>query len=245
MAITWDAGTAITGEGSVTPGAQYARVYLDTVPAWFSQSADSPPRYYSLGIVGGLDGDYRSNGIRLHYVHQELIVDMLAPPSLYWVLEDGVSGTLYRGVSDVLDQPVICWVYNSAAQTAANNAITTVTFDSEVEDDWAMHSPTTNPTRVTCVVPGWYHIIGRVGFPANANGQRSLSIVKNGTGYYGQVTPTPNVGGTSPLIAEASTLLELAVGDYVELQVSQNSGGGLALQINAPSYSALQLMKVA
>lgn len=119
-------------------------------------------------------------------------------------------------------------VYNSAAQSLANDTITAITFDSETLDVGAMHSTSSNTSRVT--VPangaGLYLIFGSVRYASNATGQRQARLKKNGTTDLALDTLTV-VAATSIAAAHARAIVDLAAGDYVELYGYQNSGGAL------------------
>jgi len=127
------------------------------------------------------------------------------------------SGSTYVGVS----------VYKSGNQSIANATFTAVTFDSETFDTDAFHSTSSNTSRFT--VPsgkaGKYLLTGVIAF-ATGTGTREVAIYKNGAAVnYGVTLPaSANPLGTYMPI---SYVLSLAVADYVEIFVYQNSGGAL------------------
>lgn len=88
-----------------------------------------------------------------------------------------------------------------------------------------------NPTRLTCRLAGLYYIHGAAVFALHATGQRLIKLLKNGTEFYQDFRMPMAVFGT-PIIL--STLLYLAVGDYIEMQAWQNSGGNLDLSYTTP-----------
>lgn len=118
-------------------------------------------------------------------------------------------------------------VYNSANQTIANTAWTLLAFDSERYDTDAIHNPTTNNSRLTCKTAGKYIISGQATFYSNTIGLRYVDIFLNGAKILGRFCQAALNGDTSPV--ETTTVWELAVNDYVELRVYQNSGGNLAV----------------
>jgi hypothetical protein len=127
------------------------------------------------------------------------------------------AGSTYAGVS----------AYRTANQSIANATFTAVAFDAETFDTDAFHSTSTNTSRFT--VPsgkaGKYLITGTIAF-ATGTGTREVAYYKNGAAVnYGPTLPaSANPLGTYIPI---SYVLSLAVADYVEIFVYQNSGGAL------------------
>ena len=121
-----------------------------------------------------------------------------------------------------------CSVTASADQTIANGTYTTLTFNQETYDTDGFHSTSSNTGRFT--VPagkaGYYSIYAQVVFSKTvAINNGDLRIMKNGSvlQYSGEV------GGTTSAIPMINFTLiaNLAVADYLEIQVSQESGGNL------------------
>lgn len=117
--------------------------------------------------------------------------------------------------------------YQGTAQSVANNTWVSVTLDSEEYDSDNGHSTTTNSSRYVVQVPGTYLIIGSIGLVSNATGNRGCRITVSGTAVYGSFvkTATPDSTGSAGLITAASHVC--GVGDYIEIQVHQNSGAAL------------------
>lgn len=118
-------------------------------------------------------------------------------------------------------------VYQTVTQTIATGTWTAITQDSTILDTDSQHSNSTNNSRFTCQIAGWYSVSGAVGFNTNSTGARGASIYKNGA-----VLPTGSgaVTATSNAIHVATAgrvLVQLGVGDYVEMYGWQNSGGNL------------------
>jgi hypothetical protein len=138
-----------------------------------------------------------------------------------------------------------CLAYPSGNTTLSNTVYTTINMNSEVFDTDGFHSTTTNTSRLT--VPsgkdGYYHIIASGPFGANATGVRIFNIRKNGANlakaYTAGATAAGGVSVTNHYIAN------LAVGDYIEVQAMQNSGGNLDLEGGAnASDTYLAMYKV-
>lgn len=115
----------------------------------------------------------------------------------------------------------------SVAQAIPSATWTSITFDLEDADTNTLHSTVTNTNRITIVTPGVYAISASVGF-VPGGGLRSIRFIKNGD----PTVPLVVAEGLDPPDANnsgvtASTHARLAAGDYVEVQVNQNSGGSL------------------
>ena len=93
------------------------------------------------------------------------------------------------------------------------------------------------PTRLTAQVAGRYQISGATMWSGGGGGTfRNTGILLNGTTYIALVTDAPIPSGGGQVL---STLFELNAGDYVELVVEQNSGGGLnIIRAGAPFTDA-------
>lgn len=117
-------------------------------------------------------------------------------------------------------------LYQATAQTVANATWTATTFDSNLLDNYGGHSNSTNNSRYTSQVAGWYSLRGGGGWVTAASGTgRGADFYKNGAFYQ----PGAAVVGSSGAVhvTPATGDMFLAVGDYVELWVWQNSGGNL------------------
>lgn len=103
-----------------------------------------------------------------------------------------------------------------------------LTLDTEVYDSDGGHSTTTNTSRYTVQVAGTYYISGSCGYPGTAGGNRSTRIAVNGSPAQGsQVADAPTTTANS-WYGIATCFAVLNVGDYVEVQTWQNSGGGIS-----------------
>jgi hypothetical protein len=120
-------------------------------------------------------------------------------------------------------------IYDSNATTSiSNNTATAITFNSEVLDTNTFHSTSSNTSRMT--IPsgyaGKYMVVGSCIIQNNATGTRRLDIYKNGASF----ARSQNFGNSSEQgFVNINTIMDLAVADYVELYVFQNSGGALSI----------------
>jgi hypothetical protein len=127
---------------------------------------------------------------------------------------------------------------SGAVTSIANNTLTALTlvFPALVDSDagFALISP----TKYTCQVAGWYLVSGCSGWALNATGQRQTVIRKNGADIRLGAAET-NAPAMSMGLASPAVLVQLAVGDYVEVWGFQNSGGALSSGANTLSESSL------
>lgn len=115
----------------------------------------------------------------------------------------------------------------NATQNITNTTWTAIAFDTEDFDTDTCHDNATNNTRLTATTAGYYDVGGFVNFGTNATGQRGVRIIKNGAtttiwpGDFGNAVST----GTFDTRMGIAHTIQMAVGDYIELQGWQNSGG--------------------
>jgi len=194
-------GTAIDTTVFNNAGAAIAKTIVDAKGDLIvATAADTVARLASSGT----NNDY-------------LVVDTSTATGLKWATPTG--GVTFSG----------CSVTNSADQTIANGTYTTLTFNQETYDTDGFHSTSSNTGRFT--VPagkaGYYSIYAQVVFNKNpvAINNGDLRIMKNGSTlqYSGEI------GGTTAAIPTINFtfIANLAVADYLEIQVSQESGGNL------------------
>lgn len=125
-----------------------------------------------------------------------------------------------------------CSLYNSGNYTISNNTDTKLGFDTEFFDTDGFHSTSTNTSRIT--IPsgkaGKYLVCVFSGFAANTTGNRQLSIWRNNfTGTPSRAFNLLFTGSNAGPAMAGSAIIDLAVGDYVEAVVYQNSGGNLTV----------------
>lgn len=122
--------------------------------------------------------------------------------------------------------PPFAFLVQTSAQSIGTGAWTGVTFGVEVFDTHSGHSTSSDTSRYTAQVAGTYMVLGRGGFVPNSTGRRGVRITKNGVVVGGSAnftqTSTGDVWANS-----ASAMVHLDVGEYVEVQIYQDSGGNL------------------
>ena len=170
----------------------------------------------------------------------------LESPILTGEIQDGAVTTAKLADSSVTAAKLAgmpaARVYNSAAISISHNLDTVLTFNSECFDTDAIHDTITNPSRLVCKTAGLYLIVGHVRFASNPTGFRYIYIRVNGTTSLG-VQETPAVSGV-PTILSVATLYQLAVNDYVELVVFQNSGAALNVEVSVAQSPEFALVRV-
>lgn len=125
----------------------------------------------------------------------------------------------------------LCVVTSSVTQSIATATLVPATFDTEAVDSDAMHSTTTNISRLVCVTAGWFDAEGTAGLAANATGSRFIEFMLNGTTEIARVEIGANASAGRGTSLVTATKVFLNVGDYLELVVFQNSGGALSTAI--------------
>jgi hypothetical protein len=135
-----------------------------------------------------------------------------------------------------------CSLENGSSQSIDNNTDTMATFDTELYDTDAMHSTSSNTSRITIPTGkgGYYEFRWAATWASSVLGNRRIRLVKNGsTNYQGVGLTTAGVGLTS---MAASAVVSAAPADYFELQVFQDSGG--ALVVGTAGIISFQASKV-
>jgi hypothetical protein len=128
-------------------------------------------------------------------------------------------------------------VYHNTTQTNADSTTAALAFNSERYDTDAFHDNATNNSRLT--VPsgqgGTYLITAHLEWDTNSTGYRSIGIRVNGTDIIA-IQRFTSLGGGFATPQSVSTVYNLAVADYVEAIVRQNSGGTRTIN-NSANYS--------
>ncbi|MGG1599310.1 hypothetical protein [Paenibacillus naphthalenovorans] len=116
-------------------------------------------------------------------------------------------------------------VYSTASQSIPSGAYTTLVFNTEYYDDAEQHDNAVNNSRLTCKEIGKYLIHSEVLFASNATGYRGVRLRINESIIDGQfIVGAVNGNQTSITF---STIRQLNMSEYVEVQVIQNTGGSL------------------
>jgi len=135
-----------------------------------------------------------------------------------------------RQLEDYLSNRPRARVHDASPKSLNNSVFTALTFDSERYDVGKCHDTVINNGRLTAPINGLYTIGGAVRFESNTTGFRVVRLrVNNAITIIRQVTGAIN--GT--LTMSVVTDYELLAGDFVVLEVFQNSGGNLDSEVSA------------
>lgn len=148
------------------------------------------------------------------------------------------SGQLVILPSYIITRPS-CQAYNSVNISIPNDDDTVVTFDSERYDTSSMHSTVTNTSRIVIPVEGVYLVTFLGSFAANAVGERTCWIRKNGKERITAQEKVAVNGAAVETGIQCATQAFLEVNDYVEVIVEQESGGALNLLGTSKRYSPI------
>lgn len=128
------------------------------------------------------------------------------------------------------------------AQSFSNAASAAIAYDGTFLDTYGGHSNSTNNSRYTAQVTGWYFVKAGVVWATNATGNRSIQLYKNGVAYPYSWTAVPAAGTFQDPGVETAALVQLNAGDYVEAWATQNSGGSLSTAVVTAIASNMQVM---
>ena len=120
-------------------------------------------------------------------------------------------------------------VTRSAAKSINDSSDTAIDFDQQRFMTDAIHSVSSNNTRLTVPYTGRYYIGASIEWAANATGVRRMLIKLNGSTIIAGLLTDGSAADNG--FMTISTFFALSKSNYVELYVRQDSGG--ALNVNA------------
>ena len=124
-----------------------------------------------------------------------------------------------------------CRVYHNADQSIDNSSATKLAFNSEVFDTDTMHDNSTNNSRITINTAGKYLFIFHGSWSAAATLDGQFTFLLNNTTTLGWERQAGQIAST------IAAIVDCAVTNYMEVSVSQTSGGALNMRYLA-EYSA-------
>lgn len=152
-----------------------------------------------------------------------------APSPRTWVVGETVTAAKMNELRDALNfmlSPPLFQLTHASNQTVATSTNASLACDTELVDRDNGHSTVTNNSRYTSQTAGYYLLTATCPWVANATGKRELTLLYNGGTTETHGSSVPGVAGG--YVAPTTTgRLYLAVNDYVEARVWQNSGGNL------------------
>jgi hypothetical protein len=129
-----------------------------------------------------------------------------------------------------------CIVYNTTNQSIPNTTATMLAFNAERVDNDGMHDNATNNTRITCRTAGTYVVTVSVIFAVSATGVRVLQVVHSTAGGVIWQSQNAVTAAANTTRLNAAGTIDLLVGEYIEAQVIQTSGGALdSVAVTVPS----------
>jgi hypothetical protein len=143
------------------------------------------------------------------------------------------SGKVFQKV------PIAYLERNTSSQSINNSTDTAVSWNGELLDNDAAHDNAVNPSRYTVKTAGYFRVDATIEWAGNSTGNRFLFVRKNGVAtnylFNNQSTVSAfdwsqNTSGVLPV--------SFAVNDYIEVFVSQTSGG--ALNVTTDSWATIQ-----
>ena len=123
--------------------------------------------------------------------------------------------------------------------TGAWTSVTLTATGSQAYDNYGGHSNSTNTSRYVAQVAGWYTVSGVVAFAANGTGERGARLAVNGSSVSGAAELIAALSTNATAIATPTRDIPLAIGDFVEVQGWQTSGGALNTAVFSDLASAL------
>jgi hypothetical protein len=136
-------------------------------------------------------------------------------------------------VSDPIPQALICRVTDSGSQSIANTTETTVTWDTETEDDFAAHDNVTSNHAIT--FPSWatrFKATFSSRWASNSTGYRTAAILDSAAAIIAKDDRDANT--TSDAVIDTGWL-EVGALTYIYASVYQSSGGALNFDASANS----------
>lgn len=110
----------------------------------------------------------------------------------------------------------------------ADGTATTLSWEAETYDTASLHSTVTNPSRLRAPVQGLYLVTANAQWSTSIVGYRQIILFVNGVRTTTELHQA-NGSADGYVYMSTSDMLVLDAGDYVEMKVTQSSGGALTL----------------
>jgi hypothetical protein len=144
-----------------------------------------------------------------------------------------------------LTNPARAQLRQTSAQTLGSGTGAVCTYNAEDKDSANGHSIVTNTSRYTCQVAGDYFIQPAAGFAANVTGVRAVNLRVNGSDVAGSQNLWSASSGFATSMPGRGVLITLAVNDFVEALLIQNSGGNLNTDVGTTTQSTMTVIRIA
>lgn len=222
--FTWTAGgdiTAVTAGTGITGGGSSGDV---TITNSMATAIDAKG-----DLIAGTGADtfdrlaVGTNG----YV---LTADSTASTGIKWA----AAGATFSG----------CLLTNTTTQTISNTTFTALTYDGETYDTDNYHSTVTNTSRITIPSSAKYLVFANIMWASNNAGTTyEMNLRKNGSTIHSWNQQKP--GTSSQQSMPFAIVLDLAVNDYLEIFMYQDTGGNLGILNTTGQRSNFGCFKVA
>ncbi len=123
-------------------------------------------------------------------------------------------------------------------QTIANNTRTIMLFNTEEFDTDTIHDNSSSSGRLTAKLAGKYIATCSIRWASNSTGGRLATIKKNGTTNVSEHSQY-NLSGNHLLLTGSPVIVSMAVNDYIEVEVFQDSGGDLDVVLDDRTQFAM------
>ena len=157
-------------------------------------------------------------------------------------------GVVEEGILDVSQAPAV-GVYHNAAQSIPTGAVTALAFNSERFDQAGgvaatHHDNVTNNSRLACLYAGIYLIdISYEWAASNAGTVRDVNLRLNGATTIATDRKLPVATVTQN--GGISRIYQLAVNDYIEVAVYQDTGAGLNMNATGNRSPEFTMIRIA
>jgi hypothetical protein len=224
-------GSTIYGESEQTPASGKGRTtvhvaaFVDLSVGDYVEIETYQNSGTTLQLLGNLDddelgctcqviywGDTASNSSALN----------LTGPDAYSDLDDWWDGDVVGSFSRLRSRPVAR--FSSSTTSVADSTWATLTTTSEVFDNCAMHSTSSNTSRLTAPIDGMYLVIAQGGWASSTVGNRSLRLKYNGNST-GVRSQSPPISGA--LSVQVAAFVALEAGEYMEVEIYHESGSSM------------------
>lgn len=162
------------------------------------------------------------------------MANLAVPSPRTWVVGEYETAAFFnanvRDMGNFLLNAPIALLYTSGAPSFSSGTFQAMGLDGTSWDTYGGHSNSTNNTRYTAQVAGFYMAFSTASWGPNATGNRGVALYKNGAAFGSPSSQTivPSTNATNNVIIQAAGMTQLNVGDYVETFVYQGSGSSLA-----------------
>lgn len=138
-----------------------------------------------------------------------------------------------RDAVNFLESPPVAVLQQTSVQSCANGAFTPIAMDAEVVDSYNGHSTVSNTSRYVAQVAGWYLALGRYATGGTLDTKRMACISVTGVLQRNNELDSPDADLHTP---QCDAIVFCNVGDYIELQGYQLSGGALNTNTSTTYY---------